>query len=81
MLKFGHLDSKFSKINVRFEISTFEIAYRQNFVRRLESWYFLTQNTHISAFGPKIWKMKVSRKFQISPTLKFWVVLGRFTIF
>ena len=33
MLKFGDLSSKFSKTNVRFEISTFEIEYRQNFVK------------------------------------------------
>ena len=28
MFNFGHLGSKFSKTNVRFEISTFEIDYR-----------------------------------------------------
>ena len=32
MPTFGDLGSKFSK-NVRFEISTFEIGYRQNFVK------------------------------------------------
>ena len=32
MLKFGDLGLKFSKANVRFEISTFEIGYKQNFV-------------------------------------------------
>ena len=31
MLKFGNLSSQFSKTNVRCEISTFEIEYRQNF--------------------------------------------------
>ena len=33
MLKFEDLDSKFSKINVRFKINTFEIGYMQNFVK------------------------------------------------
>ena len=33
MLKFEDLDSKFSNINVRFKISTFEIGYMQNFVK------------------------------------------------
>ena len=33
MLKFEDLNSKFLKINVRFEISTFEIGYMQNFVK------------------------------------------------
>ena len=32
MPKSGHLSPKFSKTNVRFEISTFEIGYMQNFV-------------------------------------------------
>ena len=36
--------SKFSRTNVRFEISTCKIRFRQNFVKRLESWNF---------FGPK----------------------------
>ena len=33
MLKFGDLGSIFSKTIVRFEISIFEIGYRQNFVK------------------------------------------------
>ena len=32
MSKFGYLGSTFLKTNVRFEISTFEIVYRQNLV-------------------------------------------------
>ena len=32
MPKFGDLGPKFSKTNVRFEVSTFEIGYMQNFV-------------------------------------------------
>ena len=75
MRKFGYLGSKFLKTNVRFEISTFKIGYRQIFGKRLESWYFLAQNTQIWAFGLKVWKMKASRKFQITSILKFWVFL------
>ena len=33
MLKFGNLSSKLTITNVRFEISTFEIEYRQNFIK------------------------------------------------
>ena len=33
MPKFGDLDSTFSKTNVRFDISTFEIGYMRNFVK------------------------------------------------
>ena len=33
MLKFGTLGSKYWGKNVRFEISTFEKAYRQNFIK------------------------------------------------
>ena len=33
MPKFGHLGLKFWKTNVRFEISTFEIWYKGNFVK------------------------------------------------
>ena len=32
------------------------------------------------AFGFKIKKTKTNRKFQISPILKFWIVLGRSAI-
>ena len=40
---FGDLGSNFSKTNVRFEISTFEIAYKQNFIKIKK----------VIAFGPK----------------------------
>ena len=43
MPKFGNLGSKFSKTSVRFEISTFEIGYMQNFVMVRE----------LILFGPK----------------------------
>ena len=33
MPKFGRLGSNFWKTNVRFEISTFEIGYKGNFVK------------------------------------------------
>ena len=33
MPKFGHLDPDLSKINVKFEFSTFEICYTRNFVK------------------------------------------------
>ena len=37
MPKCEHLGSKFWKMNVRFEISTFEIGYMLDFVKILES--------------------------------------------
>ena len=40
---FGDLGSNFSKTNVRFEISTFEIAYKQNFIKI----------NKVIVFGPK----------------------------
>ena len=43
MPKFGYLGSKFSKTSVRFEISTFEIGYTQNFTMVIE----------LILFGPK----------------------------
>ena len=33
MLKIEHFGSTFLKINVRFEISTFEVGYKGNFVK------------------------------------------------
>ena len=77
----GDSGSKFSKTNVIFKISTCQIEYRQNFVERLESLNVLAQNAQICAFGLEIWKTKASRKFQISPVWKFWIVSGRFTFF
>ena len=46
-----YLGLKFSKTNVRFEVSNFKIGYMQNFVERLESLYFLAQKTQIWGFG------------------------------
>ena len=80
MPKSGDLDSTFSKTNVRFEISTFEIVYIRNFVKTLDS-YFLAQNIQIWAFELEVWKSKANRKLQISSILKFWVISGRSTIF
>ena len=81
MPKFEDLGSTFLKKNIRVEINFFEIGCKQNFVKRLESLYFFAQNTQIWPFGPEVWKTKASRKFQVCPILKFWVVSGRFAIF
>ena len=43
MLKFGDFVLKLLKTNVRFEISTFEIVYKQN----------LAKLTKLKLFGPK----------------------------
>ena len=43
MPQFGHFGSKFSKTNVSFEISTFKIGCRQNFVKIRK----------LTLFGPK----------------------------
>ena len=37
MPKFENSDSEFLKINVRFEITTFEIGYMQNVIKRLDN--------------------------------------------
>ena len=120
---FGNLSSKFSKVNVRFEISTFKVVYMRNFikieklilfssnypnlgiwlqifkklcqicnqhrqnkvqanfVKRLESWYFLAENIQICSFGLKFWTTKATRKFRISPILKLCVVSQFFGLF
>ena len=62
------------KTNVRFEISIFETVNKQNFVR-IRRLILFDPNTQIRAFRSKIWKMKTSKKFQISSILKFWIVL------
>ena len=59
----------------RFEISTVEVRYRKNFIKKFKSWYFLAQNTEIWAFGLKFWKTKASRKFQVSSVFTFWNIL------
>ena len=81
MPKFGHLGSKFSISNGWFKISSLDIGFRQNAVKRKKRWYFLAQNTQILEFQLAVRKAKASRKFQISPVLKFWVVLSCFAIF
>ena len=65
----------------KFKIIIFKIGYRQNFVKRLNNWYFFAQNTRIWAFGLNVWKTKASRKFQIPLIFNCWVVLGHFAVF
>ena len=48
MLKFGNLRSQFSKTNIRFEISSFEIGFRQNF-RKIKKMILL--NAKMPLFG------------------------------
>ena len=48
---------KFSKTKIRFEISTFEIGYRQNFVK-IRKLIIFGLNAQIWAFGLKIFKNK-----------------------
>ena len=50
MLKFGDLGSKCSKTSVRFEISTFEIGHRENFVKIKK----------LVPFGPKYTDLGIS---------------------
>ena len=72
---------KFSKIKVRFEISTFEIGYMQNLVKIKKLIPFVPKIPKFGHFWLEIWKRNASRKFQISLVLKFWVFSGRFVIF
>ena len=81
MPKFGYVGSKFLKTNVRFEIRIFKIRYIENFIEKLESWYFFDQNTKIWTFVQEVWKAKLSIKFQSSLILKFWVISDHFTVF
>ena len=80
MLKLWDLSSKFAKTNVRFESSTFEIEYMQNFVKIRKLILFgpkYPKNTS----GIQISKTKAGRKFQIFPVLKCWIVSVCLTIF
>ena len=81
MLKFGHLDSKFLKVNgkfeISFEISTFKIGYMQNFVKIRK----------LILFGPKcqnlgIWarNLKDENYYKI-PDFPIFEILGRFGSF
>ena len=64
MPKFGDLGSKCSKTSVKFEISTFEIGYIQNFVKIRELILF---GPKIPKFGPLGLKFsKANDKFAIS---------------
>ena len=63
------LGLKCPKTNVRFQICAFEIGYRQNFVKRLESWYSLAQNTQIWAFVLEVWKRKLLENLSFP---QFW---------
>ena len=54
MLKLWDLSSKFAKTNVRFESSTFEIEYMQNFVKIRK----------LILFGPKYPKIHLESKFR-----------------
>ena len=53
MPKFGDLDSKFSKTNVRFEISTFEIGYIRKFVKIRELIIFWPKMSKFAHLGSK----------------------------
>ena len=74
--KFRNLGSKFSKTNVTFEFSTFEIAYMQNFfeIRKL------------ILFGPKcltlcIWTQNLKNESQQNfPGFPNFDIFGRFVI-
>ena len=69
-----NLGSKFSETNVRFEISTFELGYMQNFLKIIK----------LTLFGPKFgylglkfekWKLVKNSRFpQIWNYGSFWVV-------
>ena len=51
MPKFGDLDSKFSKKNVRFESSYFKIGCRQNFVKIKKLMHFVLNCPHLGIWA------------------------------
>ena len=61
-----HFGLKFLNINVRLQISTLKISYRQNSVKGLETWYFLAKNTLIAGFGLKFQKRKLVENFRFA---------------
>ena len=67
MFKFGDFSWKFSKANVRFDISTFKIEYRQNFVKIRK----------LIRFGPKcpnLIFLKVDISWPKYQTLRIWAL-------
>ena len=80
MLQFGNLCSKFLKTNVRFEISTFKVVHMRNFVKIRTLILFGPKYPDLAIWLQNFWKpmsnLKASRKFDISPILKFWNVSG-----
>ena len=57
MPKFGYLGSKFSKTSVRFEISTFEIGYTQNFAMVIELILFGPKFSNFGTWAWNFWKI------------------------
>ena len=71
---------KFSKTNIRFEISIFKISYKQNLVKIRKLIPFGPRYPNLGIWAENL-KNESIRKFQISSILKIWIVLGRFIIF
>ena len=64
MLKYGDLNSKFSKNNVRLTMATFEIAYMRNFAKISKLISFDTKCRYLKNLGSKFSKTNV--RFEIS---------------
>ena len=67
--KFEDLGSKFSKKTGRYEISTFELGYKQNFVKMRKLILFGPTSPHLGIWARNCRKQIV--RFEIS-TLKIW---------
>ena len=77
MPEFRHLGSNFSKNNSKFQIRTFKIGCRQNFIYRLESWYFFAQKLTFGHLGSNFEQQKLvenSRFSQFWNFCSFWVI-------
>ena len=89
MPKFEHLGSKFSKTNVRLEISIFEIEYIQNFVKIRKLILLGAKYQKLGIWAQHIWKQLSDLKSAPSKSRfpqfwnfgSLWVVLGLSAIF
>ena len=80
MPEFRHLGSKFSKNNSKFQSRTFKIGCRQNYIYRLESWYFFAQKPTFEHLGSNFEKQKLVENSRFSQFWN-WLVLGHFAVF
>ena len=80
MAKFVYLGTYLSKINVKFEFSTFEIGCMRNFVKIIKSILSGPKCPNVDTCDRSL-NNESEKEILDFPNLKFWVVSGHFAIF